>query len=137
MSADVRERFADLDADAFARLIARTWREYDWAVVEPSAGDLPEAVDDPTAPIEGGTVLLARSTERRLVLTVPGGERLSATALLGVLSAVDAPEQLMVVAAGGFDTGALSVADAYGVDLVGPAALARLRDSVGEDRIDP
>lgn len=35
---------------------------------------------------------------------------------------------VLVVAAAGFDTDALRVADAYGVDLVGPAALARLDD---------
>lgn len=132
MSTDTRERFADLDGEAFAELIARTWREYgrDAAVAE--SADLPEGVDAPAGPIEGGAVVLAESAERPVVVTVPGGEPLAAAPLLGVLSAVDAPEELQVVAAAGFEGGAVSVADAYGVALVGPAALARLRGSRAE-----
>lgn len=124
MSADSRERFAQLDGEAFARLVARTWRAYGRAI----ESDLPAGVDDPSAPIERGRVLTAPSADRRIVLTHPGGERLAATALLAVLTQIDSPEELRVVSAAGFEPGALSVGDAYGVDLVGPGALARLRD---------
>ena len=136
MSADARERFVDLDGEAFARLVARTWRRYGWdaAVAEPA--DLPEGVNDPAAPIEDGGVVVARSAERPVVLVVSGAAPVSATALLGVLSLVDSPEELLVVAAAGFEGGAVSVADAYGLALVGPAAMARLRDSrAGANRI--
>ncbi|QKY21943.1 hypothetical protein B4589_016150 (plasmid) [Halolamina sp. CBA1230] len=124
MSADSRERFAQLDGEAFARLVARTWRAYGRAI----ESDLPDGVGDLSTPIDGGRVLTARAADRRIVLTHPGGEQLAATALLAVLAEVESPEELRVVSAAGFDPGALSVGDAYGVDLVGPGALARLRD---------
>ena len=120
MSVDARERFADLDGDAFARLVVRTWREYGRDAIEATTAGLPD----------GGTVFLDRTGERSVVLTVPGGAKLSATTTLGIVSAAESPERLTLVAAAGFEPGALSVADAYGIELVGPEALARLRDSL-------
>jgi hypothetical protein len=129
VSVDARGRFADLDGEAFARLVVRTWREYGRAVVESTAA-LPEGADDLSSAVDGGTVFVDRSAERSIVLTVPGGQQLSATTTLGIVSAAESPDELSVVAAAGFEAGALSVADAYGIDLVGLEALARLRDSL-------
>lgn len=130
MSVDARERFADLDCEAFARLVVRTWQEYGRDVAEAPTAALPEGTDDLSAAVEGGTVFLDRSAEQSVVVTVADEEALTATTALGIVSAAESPGELTVVAAAGFEPGALSVADAYGIDLVGPEALARLRDSL-------
>lgn len=132
MSVDARERFADLDGDAFARLVVRTWREYGRDTIEATTAGLPDGADAVSTAVDGGTVFLDRTGERSVVLTVPGGAKLSATTTLGIVSAAESPERLTLVAAAGFEPGALSVADAYGIELVGPEALARLRDSLDD-----
>jgi hypothetical protein len=130
VSVDARGRFADLDGEAFARLVVRTWREYGRDAVDATTAALPEGTDDLSTAVDEGVVFLDRSAERSVVLTVPGGDPLSATTALRIVSAAESPDELTVVAAAGFEPGALSVADAYGMDPVGPEALARLRDSL-------
>lgn len=132
MRTNVHGQFAHLDPDEFTRLVARTWRGYGWEVVEAPPAECPDGIGDVAAPIGGGTALLVRSARPRVVLTVPGENQLSAATLLDVLGEVDTPSDLLVAAASGYETGALSVADAYGVELVEPAALARLSESTTE-----
>ena len=122
------DRFARLDPDEFTRLVASTWRAYGWEVVE-SPAETPEGVGDVTAPIDSGTTLLVRAAKPRILLTVPGETRLSAATLLDVLQRVEEPSVLLIAAAAGYETGALSVAETYRVELVEPAALAQLRES--------
>lgn len=127
MSTDPRELFGDLDSDEFADLIASTWRKQGWNIRTRAAE---EALPALPSPIDGELTLVGRASEERLVLTLPTDEgEMTAPELLELVSALSAPGKLTVVAAAGFTTGSLSVADAYGVDVVGPEALARLTDA--------
>ncbi|WP_049979436.1 hypothetical protein [Halolamina rubra] len=132
MRTDGHAQFAPLDAAAFTRLVARTWRSYGWEVVEATPAECPDGIGDVTAPIDGGATLLVRSTEPRVLLTVPGERRLSAATLVEILGEVETPSRLLVAAAAGYETGALHVAETYGVELVEPAALARLNEPAVE-----
>ncbi|MFW5934222.1 MAG: hypothetical protein ACOCQL_00045 [Halolamina sp.] len=132
MRTDSHAQFAPLDAAAFTRLVARTWRSYGWEVDEATPAECPAGIGDVTAPIDGGTALLVRSAEPRVLLTVPGERRLSAATLVEVLGEVETPSKLLVAAAAGYETGALCAADAYGVELVEPTALVRLNEPATE-----
>lgn len=130
MSSSTVDQFRELDAEAFARVVARTWGEYGWEVVRPSEAELPPGTGDLTRPVEAGVVLFVRAANSRIILAVPGeaGE-ITASTLLGVYAEVAAPEDVIVVSAVGFDTGALSIADAYEIDIVGPETLSPLTES--------
>lgn len=128
MSPDPREPFRDLDADEFAELVAATWREQGWDIRSRAAEETPSALPGSVA---GELTMVERSAEERLVLTLPAEEgEMTAPELLELVSALSSPRKLTVVAAAGFTTGSLSVADAYGVDVVGPEALSRLTESI-------
>jgi hypothetical protein len=131
MNADPRERFDDLDREEFADLIASTWRHQGWTIRTRSAeGALPAL----PGPVSGELRLVGRSSQERLVLTLPAEDgEMTARELLELVSAISGPEKLTVVAAAGFTTGSLSVADAYGVDIVGPEALSRLTESLEKE----
>ena len=129
MKTNINGRFAHLDPDEFTRLVAQTWRAYGWEVVDAAPAECPDGIGDVTAPIDDGSALLVRSAHPRGVLTVPGESQLSAATLLAVLSEVETPSDLLIAAAAGYETGGLSVADAYGVELVEPSAIQRLRES--------
>lgn len=130
MTAGKHQAYTELDDVAFAELVADTWRRHGWEIVgtEPAtvSGGLTDSVAD-------GCAMIVRSTERRYVLVVPGPEKLSAGALLKVRSAAPSPSDVVVVSAAGFDTGALSVADAYGMNLIGPGVLDSLDDDETDD----
>lgn len=137
MSSTTTERFRELDPDAFAELVAQTWREYGWEVVKPELEDLPSGTGDVTEPMESAVMLLVRSADPRVIVAAPGEEgEITAPTLLRVYSQAAEPEDLLVVSAVGFDTGALSIADAYGIDTVGPEALTPLAESVTGARFD-
>lgn len=137
MSSTTTERFRELDPDAFAELVAQTWREYGWEVVKPELEDLPSGTGDVTGPMESAVALLVRSADPRVIVAAPGEEgEITAPTLLRVYSQAAEPEDLLVVSAVGFDTGALSIADAYGIDTVGPEALTPLAESVTGARYD-
>lgn len=137
MSSTTTERFRELDPDAFAELVAQTWREYGWEVVKPELEDLPSGTGDVTGPMESAVALLVRSADPRVIVAAPGEEgEITAPTLLRVYSQAAEPEDLLVVSAVGFDTGALSIADAYGIDTVGPEALTPLAESVTGARFD-
>lgn len=131
MSSSTVGGFERLDPEAFAELVAQTWREYGWEVIRPGPEDLPAGTGDVTGPMESAVALLVRSADPRIIVAAPGetGE-ITAPTLLGVYSEAAEPEDLLVVSAVGFDTGALSIADAYGIDTVGPEALTPLAESV-------
>lgn len=130
MSSTATERFRELDPDAFAELIAQTWREYGWEVVKPAPEELPSGTGNVVKPMESAVVLLVRSADPRVIVAAPGEEgEITAPTLLRVYSEAAEPEDLLVVSAVGFDTGALSIADAYGIDTVGPEALMPLAES--------
>lgn len=131
MSSTTAERFGDLEAEAFAELVARTWREYGWEVVRPAPEELPSGTGDVTDPLESAVALLVRSAEPRVIVAAPAEEgEITAPTLLRMYAESAEPKQLLVVSAVGFDTGALSIADAYGIDTVGPEALRPLAESV-------
>lgn len=137
MSSTTTERFHDLDADAFAELVAETWQAYGWEVVEPGPEDLPAGTGDVTGPMESAVALLVRSADPRVIVAASAEEgEITAPTLLGVYAQAAEPEHLLVVSAVGFDTGALSIADAYGIDTVGPEALTPLSESVPSVSVD-
>lgn len=131
MSSSTTAPFHDLDPEAFAELVAQTWREYGWQVVRPVPEDLPSGVGDVTRPLESAVALLVRSADPRVIVAAPGeaGE-LTASTLLRIYAEASDPKDLLIVSAVGFDAGALSVADAYGIDTIGPEALAPLTESL-------
>lgn len=127
MSSRTADRFQELEPEAFAELVARTWRAYGWEVVRPAPEELPAGTGDVTEPLESAVALLVRSATPRVIVAAPAqsGE-ISAPTLLRIYAEAAEPEDLLVVSAVGFDTGALSIADAYGIDTVGPEALRPL-----------
>jgi len=130
MSSSTTERFSNLDPDAFAELVAQTWREYGWEVVRPAPEDLPSGTGDVAGTLESAVTLLVRSAHPRVIVAAPGEEgEITAPTLLRIYSQAAEPEDLLVVSAVGFDTGARSIADAYGIDTVGPEALMPLAES--------
>jgi len=127
MSSSTTDRYGQLDPEAFAKVVARTWREYGFVVDEPEPGELPPGTGDVAAPVDGGVALLVRAATPRLLVAAPGAAgEISAATLLAVYAEAADPADLIVVSAVGFDTAALSVADAYGIDVVGPESLAPL-----------
>lgn len=131
MSSTTTERFHGLDPDAFAELVAETWRAYGWEVVEPGPEDLPSGTGDVTRPMESAVTLLVCSADPRIIVAAPEEEgEITAPTLLRVYSEAAEPGDLLVISAVGFDTGALSIADTYGIDTVGPEALTPLVESV-------
>lgn len=131
MSSPETAGFSDLDSESFAELVAQTWRDYGWEVVRPDAHELPSGTGDVTEPLEEAVALLVRAADPRVIVAAPAdaGE-ITAPTLLRVYAEAAEPEDLLVVSAVGFDTGALSIADAYGIDTVGPEALRPLTESV-------
>jgi hypothetical protein len=137
MSSATAERFRGLDAEAFAELVAQTWREYGWEVVRPAPEELPTGTGDVTEPLDSAVALLVRSAEPRVIVAAPGEEGvITAPTLLRVYAEAAEPQHLLVVSAVGFDTGALSIADAYGIDTVGPEALTPLAESVPSGAVE-
>lgn len=137
MSSTAAERFRDLDPEAFAELLEQTWQEYGWEVVRPKPEDLPSGTGDVTGPVKSAIALLVRSADPRIIVAAPGeaGE-ITAPTLLRVYSEAAEAGDLLVVSAVGFDTGALSIADAYGIDTVGPERLTPLAESASRHPVD-
>lgn len=131
-SSDV-ERFSLLTGEAFAREVAQAWREHGWTVVDPTETEYAADAAAVAAAVTDAVPVIARAGERRLLLTVPGSAgQLTATTLLDVVSDDASSDDLVVVSAVGFDTGALSIADAYDIDILGPEELASLSSPVDE-----
>lgn len=130
MSSSTTEPFRCLDPEAFVELVAQIWRGYGWEVVRPAPEELPAGTGDVTGAMESAVTLLVRAAAPRVIVAAPGeaGE-ITAPTLLRVYSETAEPEALLVVSAVGFDAGARSIADAYGIDIVGPEALRPLARS--------
>ncbi|MFC7068819.1 restriction endonuclease [Halobaculum lipolyticum] len=112
-----------LSSDRLRDLVARTWRASGWRV-EPTDGCGSEGVFVATRDGDDGGV------ERRLLQILDAERRPSAPAVrraVEVMRRHDA-EGAVVVSTVEFGARAVAVADVYGVDLVGPAALARAVD---------
>lgn len=121
------DRLAALDG-AFPQFVAALWRRAGWTVEPENEGGV-------VAQDEGVVAFTARTDDGRRstrLHPVPPAEG-TVTAgtmrdLVGDSVAVDAG--LTAVSANEFTTGALDVADAHGVDAVGPVAVARLVDAL-------
>ena len=126
------QRFSRLSGEAFAREVAQAWRAHGWTVVNPRENAAEPAAGADAVP--DAVPLIARAGERRVLLTIPGSAgQLTATTLLDVLRDGASPEELVVVSAVGFDTGTLSIADAYDIDILGPAALVSLLEPADDE----
>ena len=122
-----------LGTDRLCDLVAATWRASGWHV-ESTARDGTEGVflatrDDCDGP-----------DERRLILVLDVDSRPSAPAVRRAveLKRRHDADRTVVVSGVEFGSGAVAVADAYGVDLVGPTELERaLEDTTdhGTDRV--
>lgn len=112
-----------LSSERLRELVAATWRASGWRV-EPTDGGRSEGVFLATRDDEDGPV------ERRLLQILDAERRPSAPAVrraVEVMRRHDA-EGAVVVSTVEFGARAVAVADVYGVDLVGPVALARAVD---------
>lgn len=118
----VTDRIRSLDDDEFPRFLAELWRAAEWNV---------DRVDD--------VLLASRETDagtERIVLVA-----LTPTGFVTEAGVHDAVERrdvhdadgVTAVAPTGFTTAALDVADAYGVDAVGPESAARLVVALGAE----
>ncbi|WP_336035054.1 restriction endonuclease [Halobacterium yunchengense] len=116
------DALADLDEAAAVDLVADLWRRAGWTVET-----------DAPAPASVVATRSSRSDrDRRLVrVLAPGDGRAAAPELRGVVAAADEDaDRVTVVSTTGFTRDALSVADAYGVDAVGPDAVVRLAEAL-------
>ncbi|MFC7098951.1 restriction endonuclease [Halobaculum marinum] len=124
---DDAQSVRSLSADQLREVVASTWRASGWRV---EAADADEDLFVATRGEDGET-----PRERRLLQVLCGGREPSAPTVRRAVEFMrrhDA-DGAVVVSTVGFGSGAVAVADAYGVDLVGPAALARAVDTTDED----
>jgi len=122
--ADAGERLRDLDDDAFAAFVGALWRRAGWRVesadgrrfrAERSGEDRPATVLWPLSASEG---------------------RVTAGRVREVVTSREGPvDDVTAVSPVGFSVTALEVADAHGVDAVGPDSILRLVDALDADHL--
>lgn len=119
------DALADSDVHGF---VAALWRRAGWSV---DAAGGPEEMALATRESNG-------RPKRTVLYAFPPSEgRVSASALRSVVERPEPADSVTAVSLVGFTPGALDVADAHGVDVVGPDAVSRLVDAHdAEDLLD-
>ncbi|MFC3476467.1 hypothetical protein [Halobacterium litoreum] len=121
--ADERARLGAFGDEAFEEFVAALWRRAGWRV----------------ASADGPPFDAARSEGRRatvLVPMAPSAGEVSAARMRDVVAEREGDaSDLTAVSPVGFSVEALDVADAHGVDAVGPDSLLRLVDALDADHL--
>jgi len=115
-------RLAAVDGDAVFEFVTELWRRAGWTVQSADARD--------------DVAYAARTSNgerRRTVLRVfPSSEGLvSGASMRGVVAGFQPADRVTAVSLVGFAPDALDVADAHGVDVVGPESVERLLEASG------
>lgn len=140
-TAEPSDRLDALEGDAFPAFVAALWRRAGWTVEPPDESEV--GVGDGAETARGTEVAVATREsngrrKRTLLYAFPrSGGRVSPSALRGVVERAESAADVTAVSPVGFAPGALDVADAHGVDVVGPDAVWRLADAHdAEDLLD-
>lgn len=120
--------FDAVDDDSVVEFVAELWRRAGWTV-EPAADR-----DD----VAFATRTSNGRTRRTVLRAFPSSEgRVTGAAMRGVVDSLQPANRVTAVSLVGFEPDALDVADAYGVDVVGPDSVHRLLvASDAEDLVD-
>lgn len=117
-----------IDESEFPRVVAEIWRGFGWTVER--------ELDDETFVVSRETDL---GRESRVLRVIPGVASVESYHIHDALNRAGTAntDGVTTVTRGEYTLGALDVADAYGVDTVGPESLARTVTALGvEDVLD-